>query len=60
MPWCRFVKNFDWSPRYGVEIAYRAGNIYLVTTACSRAALMAGAALLTRNPRLGDDDGWSS
>lgn len=41
MPWLRFTSDFDWSPRYGVTIAYLAGMEMNVTTPCAEAALAA-------------------
>lgn len=38
MPWVRFEQAFDWKPRSNVTIAYLAGQVKLVTTACANAA----------------------
>ncbi|OAM77701.1 hypothetical protein A3840_08705 [Devosia elaeis] len=44
MPWVRFKADFDWRPRQGVTIAYKAGMHLLVTTRCAEAAIAAGKA----------------
>lgn len=54
MPWVRFAESYDWSPRYGVSIAYKAGKTYLVTTQCFKDA--AGKAYRVPKPRKDDDD----
>ena len=41
----RFVTDFDWRPRAGVVVAYRAGMNMAVTRACAAAAIEAGAAV---------------
>lgn len=41
MPWARFTDNFDWSPRYGVTTAYKAGMVLNVTRRCRDAAVAA-------------------
>ena len=58
MPWVRFVAPFDWrvSPRQ--FIAYEAGMVLLVTTACARAAKAAGAAESAVKPK-GESDAQS-
>jgi hypothetical protein len=44
MPWVRFDQDFDWSPRHGVTIAYKAGMVLNVTRGCAAAAKAAGRA----------------
>ncbi|GHC61594.1 hypothetical protein GCM10010136_02240 [Limoniibacter endophyticus] len=51
MPWVRFTANFDWSPRYGVTIAYKTGETYNVTRACAARALDVGRAERTTKPQ---------
>lgn len=41
MPWARFTADFDWSPRHGVTIAYRAGMMLNVTRRCRDGAVKA-------------------
>jgi hypothetical protein len=50
MPWVRFLAGFDFKPKPAVTIAYRPGDVKLVTTACARAALAAGKAEKTTKP----------
>jgi hypothetical protein len=38
MPFVTFNADFDFSPRFGVTIAYKAGHALDVTTACMVAA----------------------
>ena len=47
----RFTSDFDWSPRYGVTIAYIAGMELNVTTPCAEAALKAGKAEKLPTPK---------
>jgi hypothetical protein len=59
VPWVRFTGDFDWSPpeRGGrVTIAYRAGMVLLVTTACATAAAAADRAQHTMRPARSRDD----
>lgn len=51
MPWLRFTSDLDWSPRYGVTIAYLAGMEMNVTTPCAEAALKAGKAVKLPTPK---------
>lgn len=44
MPWVSFDRDFDWRPKQGVTIAYKAGMHLLVTTPCAEAAIAAGKA----------------
>lgn len=44
MPRVLFLQDFDWSPRPGVTIAFKAGMGLLVTTPCAGAAVRAGKA----------------
>lgn len=36
--WVRFIDDFDWRPRCGVTVAYKAGMTLNVTRACAVAA----------------------
>ena len=45
MPWVRFTADFDWSPRYGATIAYRAGMVLNVTRRCRDGAVKANKAV---------------
>lgn len=50
MPWIEFISRFDWSPpQLGRRwtVAYRIGDVRLVTTPCARAAIAAGKAIRT-------------
>lgn len=51
MPWVKFTADFDWRPRHGVVMAYRAGGAVLVTTACAKAAKAKGSAVAAVKPR---------
>ena len=51
MPHVRFSENFDWSPRYGVTIAYEAGWLCLVTTRCAESAVKKGKAEKLPTPK---------
>ncbi|WP_374833909.1 hypothetical protein [Paenochrobactrum pullorum] len=51
MPWLRFTSDFDWSPRYGVTIAYLAGMEMSVTRRCAEAAMKAGKAEKLPTPK---------
>lgn len=42
MPWVRFTEDFDWKPMPSVTIAYRTGQVALVTAACAKKAKDAG------------------
>lgn len=53
----RFVRDFDWRPRLGITIAYRAGMEMPVTRACARAACAAGAAVKPATKEKEDKDG---
>lgn len=60
MPWVRFVEPFNWMPpeRGGrVSQVYEAGAVVNVTRACADAALEAGKAKATKNPRSEDERG---
>lgn len=56
MPWVRFTASFDFKPKRAVTLAYQAGAVRLVTTACARAAVATGKGALTVKPK-GDDRG---
>jgi hypothetical protein len=51
MPWVRFLRNFDWTPTPAVTVAFKAGSVKLVTTACARRAIATGAAEKTAKPK---------
>ncbi|MEQ1901862.1 MAG: hypothetical protein ABL866_14160 [Devosia sp.] len=44
MPWIKFTADFDFRPKPAVTLAYRAGQVVLVTTACAKAAIDKGRA----------------
>jgi hypothetical protein len=48
MPYVRFTGKFDFNPKYGVTIAYRAGWAGLVTTPCANEAVAAKKAVRIR------------
>ena len=56
MPWIRFTADFDWRPKHGVTIAYKAGMVKLVTTPCAVAAIAAGKAERTVKPKSSNDE----
>lgn len=39
MPWVRFTSDFDFDPRHGVTIAYKAGMVLNVTRRCAERAI---------------------
>ncbi|MGV3649846.1 MAG: hypothetical protein ACO1OK_00340 [Devosia sp.] len=45
MPWVRFLADHDHKPTRQVTIAYRAGQVRLVTTACAKRAIALGRAV---------------
>jgi hypothetical protein len=47
MPKVRFIRDFDWCPRAGVIVAFRAGMELSVTRAAAAKAVAAGAAVKT-------------
>jgi hypothetical protein len=51
MPWVRFTSSFDFKPKPTVTLAYHAGDVKLVTTACATAALRAGKAEKAAKPK---------
>ena len=51
MPWLRFISDFDWSPRYGVTIAYLKGMEMSVTRRCAEAAIKTGKAEKLPTPK---------
>lgn len=51
MPWVRFDKDFDWSPKFGVTKAYKAGMVKLVTTRCADRAVEAGRGVKVAKPK---------
>ncbi len=42
--WVRFTQDFDYSPRFGVTIAFRAGMTEFVRAECAEQAVAAGKA----------------
>lgn len=48
MAWVRFTADYDWSPRYGVTIAYKEGMTLNVPSACATLAIAAGKAVRLR------------
>lgn len=50
MPWVRFSADMDFKPTPQVTIAYRAGDVKLVTTACAKRAVALGRAVRTNKP----------
>jgi len=56
MPWVRFTSSFDFKPKPSVTLAYHAGDVKLVTTACAAAALANGKAEKASKPK-GQHDG---
>lgn len=58
MPWVRFVSDFDWrDPRMMRRlVAYRAGQIKMVTTPCAQAALSKGKAVPSNRKEAQDED----
>lgn len=48
MAWVRFTADHDWSPRYGVTIAYKEGMTLNVPRACATLAIAAGKAVRLR------------
>ncbi|MGU3495928.1 hypothetical protein ACLBXM_17950 [Xanthobacteraceae bacterium A53D] len=57
MPWVSFTSDFDWRPRRGLVMAYRAGTTALVTTPCAKAAKGKGAAVSVPKPKEPADAG---
>jgi hypothetical protein len=50
MPWVAFSAPFDWKPKPSVTIAFRNGDVKLVTTACANAAEAKGKGKRTKKP----------
>ena len=50
MPWVRFTRDFDWSPRPSWTRAHKAGSVFLATRAEAAAAIKAGAAVRVAKP----------
>jgi hypothetical protein len=44
MPWVRFISDFNWKPKPAVTIAYKAGHVMNVTSACAAEAVRKGRA----------------
>lgn len=51
MPWFRFDHDFDFKPRPGVTVAYRAGMHVLVTRVCALRAEALGRGKRERKPK---------
>lgn len=51
MPWIRFTRDIDFSPKPSVTIAYKQGMRLFVTRAAAQAAIGAGAAVASSRPR---------
>ncbi|WP_246678238.1 hypothetical protein [Mesorhizobium sp. B1-1-7] len=49
--WVRFTADFDWKPIPQSTTAYKAGMVLNVTRACADAALGAGKAVKSANPK---------
>lgn len=45
MAWVKFTADIDWSPRYGVTIAYKAGMTQNVPSAAATLVIAAGKAV---------------
>jgi hypothetical protein len=52
----KFTKDFDWSPRAHVLIAYKAGRTEVVRRECADAAIAAGAGVEVEPKRRERDD----
>jgi hypothetical protein len=50
MPWVRFTGDFDFKPKASVTLAYRSGEVKMVTTACARKAISRGKAEKVSKP----------
>lgn len=57
MPRVKFTADFDWKPTRQVTIAYRAGDLEMVTTPCANAAIAAGKAEKITVKRKANTDG---
>jgi hypothetical protein len=55
MPWVRFTCDFDWSPRFGVTVAYKQGMRLFVTRGAAEEAKAKGAAVASTKPGRADD-----
>lgn len=58
--WVLFSRNWTWIPhgqRRRPEIAFKPGTRVRVTSACAAAALEAGAAVESSNPRFDNEEG---
>jgi hypothetical protein len=53
----QFTADFDWHPKYGVTIAYKAGWSGSVTRRCGEAAISKGLAERLKPPRREADNG---
>lgn len=53
--WVKFRTDMDYSPRYGVTIAYKAGWSGNVPTPAGEAAVKAGRAVRLRKARKGEE-----
>lgn len=57
MPWFHFEQDFDFRPKPGVTIAYKAGMTKLVTTTCAKQAEQKGKGARVRKPKPERADG---
>jgi hypothetical protein len=51
MPWVRFIADFDFKPAPRITLAFHAGQVRLVTTACAAAASTKGKAVRATKPK---------
>lgn len=58
MPWIRFISHFDWvDPRMKqMLVAYKAGQIRMVTTPCAQAAILKGKAVQSSRKEAQDEN----
>jgi len=59
MPWVKFVEEFSYKPKPQVTQVYKAPGVYLVTSACARAAIDSGKAFAAERPSKGSANGGS-
>lgn len=57
MPWFHVEQDFDFRPKPGVTIAYKAGMTKLVTTACAKKAEDRGKGSWVPKPKAENADG---
>lgn len=56
MPWVRFVADFDFKPKPGITIGYRAGYVGLVSRSCAEKAKARGCAVTVGRPGISRTD----